>query len=103
MATLERLEVAYDRKVQLDQFEPVTVGAVGTFDLEPDDDPQEVYGQAQQAVQEMVERELAERVARKKMVETGPSVPTVKAVIRDHTEVLDEDTISEIAEALVDE
>ena len=51
----------------------------------------------------MVERELAERIARKKMVEVGPSVPKVKAVIRDHTEVLDDETIEAIASALVDD
>ena len=101
MAFLDTLEIAYDRKVQLDQFEPVTVGSVATFTLESDDDPYEVYEQGQKTVQAMVERELAARIARKKMDETGPSVPKVKAVIRDNTEVLDEETVTEIAESLV--
>jgi hypothetical protein len=103
MATLDSLEVPYDRKVQLDQFEPVTVGAVATFSLDPDDDPFEVYQQGQATVQKMVETELAARIALKKMDELGPSIPKVKAVIRDHTNVLDEDTIDAIASSLVDE
>ena len=103
MAHLDTLEVTYDRKIQLSQFEPVTVGAVANFSLESDDDPYEVYQAGQASVQEMVERELAERIARKKMVEVGPSVPKVKAVIRDHTEVLDDETIEAIASALVDD
>ncbi|QSG06351.1 hypothetical protein [Halapricum desulfuricans] len=103
MATLDALEISYDRKVQLAQFEPVTVGSVATFTLDADDDPYEVYQQGQRSVQEMVERELVERIARKKMVEIGPSVPKVKAVIREHTEVLDDEMIDAIATALVDE
>jgi hypothetical protein len=103
MATLNDLEITYDRKVQLSQFEPITVGAAASFSLESDDDPYEVYQAGQASVQEMVERELVERVARKKLMDTGPSVPKVKAVIREHTNVLDDDTINEIASGLVDE
>lgn len=103
MARLNDLEISYDRKVQLSQFEPVTVGAVAAFSLESDDDPYAVYQAGQASVQEMVERELVERIARKKLVEVGPSVPKIKAVIREHTEVLDDDTITEIASDLVDE
>jgi hypothetical protein len=103
MATLDRLEIDYDRKVQLSQFEPITVGASATFSLDSDDDPYDVYQAGQASVQEMVERELAERIARKKIVEVGPSVPKVKAVIREQTEVLDDDTITAIAEGIVDD
>lgn len=103
MATLDNIEVTYDRKVQLKQFEPVTVGAVADFTLEPDDDPYEVYEQGQRSVQNMVERELAYRIARKKQVELGPSIPKIKAVIHDHTKVLDDDTVAQIAEDIVDE
>lgn len=103
MATLDTLEISYDRKIQLDQFEPVTVGAVATFSLDSLDDPYEVYQAGQASVQDMTERELAERIARKKLVEVGPSIPKIKAVIRDHTEVLDDDTIEEIASELVED
>lgn len=102
MATLDNIEIQYDRKVQLSQFEPITVGAVATFTLDSDDDPYLVYQRGQESVQAMVERELAERIARKKLVEVGPSVPKIKAVIREHTEVLDDDTITAIAKGLVD-
>jgi hypothetical protein len=103
MANLTELSVTYDRKVQLSQFEPITVGADASFTLENDDDPYEVYKAGQQSVQTMVEKELALRIARKKQVEVGPSIPKVKAVIREHTEVLDDDTVTEIAESIVDE
>lgn len=103
MANLTELNISYDRKIQLSQFEPITVGADATFTLEYDDDPYEVYEAGQQSVQNMVERELALRIARKKQVDTGPSVPKIKAVIREHTEVLDDDTVTEIAESIVDE
>jgi glycerol-3-phosphate O-acyltransferase len=103
MATLDRLEVPYDRKVQLDQFEPITVGAAATFSLESGDDPYEVYHDGQATVQQMVERALAERIARKKMDELGPSVPKIVAVIREHTEVLDDETIQSIADDLVND
>lgn len=103
MANLNNMEISYDRKVQLSQFEPITVGAKAEFSLKSDDDPYEVYQAGQAWVQGMVERELAERIARKKLVEVGPSVPKVKAVIREHTEVLDDDTITDIAEELVAE
>lgn len=102
MATLDTLEISYDRKVQLDQFEPITVGAVANFTLDSLDDPHDVYQAGQASVQEMVERELAERIARKKLVEVGPSVPKITAVIRDHTEVLGDDVIKDIAEELAD-
>ena len=101
MATLDTLEISYDRKIQLDQFEPVTVGAVGTFALEADDDPYEVFQAGQASMQEMVER--AARVARKKLEDTGPSVPKIKAVLREETDVLDDDAIAEIAERLADQ
>lgn len=100
MATIETIDIDYDRKVQLSQFEPVTVGANARFSLDPDDDPYEVYQQGQKTVQQMVERELAERIARKKLADTGPDVPVIKAVIRDHTELLDDETVTAIAESL---
>ena len=103
MATLDTLEISYDRKIQLDQFEPVTVGAVGTFALEADDDPYEVFQAGQASMQEMVERELAARVARKKLEDSGPSVPKIKGVLREEPDVLDDDAIAEIAERLADQ
>lgn len=66
MANMETLEVYYDRKVQLDQFEPVTYGATATVSLDDGDDPAEVYSEVSRDIQDHVERELARRVATKK-------------------------------------
>lgn len=66
MATRESIEVSYERKVQLDQFEPVAFGATMTVSLDSDDDLGEVYEQASTDLQDSVERELARRVANKK-------------------------------------
>lgn len=45
MANIGTLEVYYDRKVQLQQFEPVTYGATATVSLDDGDDPAEVYSE----------------------------------------------------------
>ncbi|WP_200531584.1 MULTISPECIES: hypothetical protein [unclassified Halorubrum] len=66
---IDTLEVTYDRKVQLDQFEPITFGATATVTLEDGDDPDEVYAEVAGDVQDAVERELARRVATKKREE----------------------------------
>lgn len=102
MATFDTLTVTYDRKVQLDQFEPVSFGATAEISLESEDSPEGVHEQMSAVLQGMVERELAARVARKKLAETGPSVPKVKAVIRDETDTLDDDDVTAIAERLVE-
>ena len=66
---IDTLEVYYDRKVQLDQFEPITFGATATVTLEDGDDPDEVYAEVARDLQDTVERELARRVATKKREE----------------------------------
>ncbi|SEL19519.1 hypothetical protein [Haloferax larsenii] len=66
---IETLEVYYDRKVQLDQFEPITFGATATVTLEDEDDTDEVYADVARDLQDTVERELARRVATKKREE----------------------------------
>jgi hypothetical protein len=66
---IDTLEVYYDRKVQLDQFEPITFGATATVSLEDGDDPDEVYAEVAGDLQDAVERELARRVATKKREE----------------------------------
>jgi inorganic pyrophosphatase len=103
MATLDKLEIDVSRRVQLDRFEPVEYGAVGLFTLESDDDPADVFQHGTAALEDMVERRLAHRIASHKYHETGPSVPKVKAVLRDFTDTLDEEAITEIAEAIVAE
>jgi hypothetical protein len=66
MATIDSIEVAYERKVQLDQFEPVAFGATASVTIEDDEDPAEVYSVVSTRLQDAVERELARRVANKK-------------------------------------
>lgn len=103
MADLERLEVQYDRKIQLSQFEPITVGGTATYRLSEDDDPEALFEEKQRSLQRMVERELVARVALKKLDDLGPSVPKIKAVIRDNTDVLDDDAVEAIATELASE
>jgi hypothetical protein len=102
MATLNELTIEVERRVQLDRFEPVEYGVTGLFVLEPDDDPNEVYDAGAEALTGMVERGLARRVAIHQYAELGPSVPKVKAVLRDHAgSTLDEAAITAIAESIV--
>ena len=66
MARPTEVEVHYDRKVQLEQFEPITFGSTVTVELDEGDDPAEVYNEYASAVEDSVERELARRIARRK-------------------------------------
>lgn len=66
MAQPSEVTVSYERKVQLDQFEPISFNAEVTVDLEEDDDYAEVYNEYASQVEDSVERELARRIARKK-------------------------------------
>ena len=66
---IETIEPYYDRKVQLKQFEPVTFGASATVSLEDGEDPEEVYAEVANVLQDAVERELARRVANSKREE----------------------------------
>ena len=66
---IDTIEVYYDRKVQLKQFEPITFGASATVSLEDGDDPDEVYADVANDLQDSVERELARRVANSKREE----------------------------------
>lgn len=66
MARPTEVEVHYDRKVQLDQFEPISYGATVTVTLEEGDDYSDVINDHAGTVEDAVERELARRIARKK-------------------------------------
>lgn len=103
MATLDNLEVSYNRRVQMDQFEPIELGAVGEVTLEPDDDPDVVYDQTQRVVQQMVERGLVERIARARRDEVGRSLSEMEAVIREEAgDVLDDETIGALAARVIE-
>jgi len=103
MATLDTLEVSYNRRVQMDQFEPIELGANAEVTLEPDDDPDVVYDQTQRVVQQMVERGLAERIARTRRDEVGRSLSEMEAVIREEAgDVLDDETIGALAARVIE-
>jgi hypothetical protein len=65
----ETIDVYYDRKVQLKQFEPITFGAGATVTIEDGDDTDEVYSEVVADLQDAVERELVRRVANAKREE----------------------------------
>lgn len=69
MATVDKVFPDYNRKLQLDQFEPVQHGVELEVSLEEGDDPEEVYYEYADRAEDMVERELAERIAQKKLEE----------------------------------
>lgn len=69
MAEQETLTLHYNRKVQLDDFEPVQHGAEMEVTLEDGDDPEEVHEEQSELLEDMVERALAHRVSQKKMEE----------------------------------
>jgi hypothetical protein len=66
MAQPTEVTIDYNRKVQLDQFEPIVFGATVTVQLEEGDEYDEVYHDYSANVEDAVERELARRIARKK-------------------------------------
>lgn len=66
MAIREQIEPYYDRKVQLDQFEPISFGAGSVVTLEEGDDAEDVFSDELKFLEDAVERELARRIARKK-------------------------------------
>lgn len=70
MATPESVTVAYSRKVQLDDFEPVEHFAEMEVSLSEEDDPDDVYDEYSESVEDMVERAVASRVASKELEST---------------------------------
>lgn len=67
MPTPTEISIHYNRKVQLDQYEPVQYGTDITVSLDEDDDPEEVYAEYVDLISDLVEGEIAARVAQKKM------------------------------------
>lgn len=67
MPKVDEIEIQYNRKVQLEQFEPVQHGVSMEVSLTEDDDPDDVYDEYTEVAEEMVERALAERIARAKI------------------------------------
>lgn len=67
MAEVTDVTVSYSRKVQIEKFEPVEFGVEMKVSLDDDDDREAVYRDAAADAEDMVERELARRISRKKM------------------------------------
>lgn len=67
MADIEEIEASYNRKVQLEQFEPIEHGVVLEVSLDDDEDPEVVYDEYREVAESMVEHAIAERLAAKKL------------------------------------
>lgn len=67
MPNIEEIEVNYNRKVQLEQFEPVQYGVTINASLEDGEDYDEAYDDLAERAEESVERGLTERLARAKI------------------------------------
>lgn len=102
MATVDKLTVTAARRVQVERFEPVEFAAEIVATLDRDDDPNAVYDALSTEAAAATERAIARYIAAHRYAETGPSLPQLKAVIRDTTDLLDDETITEIAEAVIE-
>lgn len=63
MTNVDSVTVAYSRKVQLNDFEPIEHFAEVEVSLSDEDDPDEVYDEYSERVESMVERGIANRLA----------------------------------------
>jgi len=65
------VDVSYSRKVQLEQFEPVEYQTTVSVALGDGDDLEDVYEEYVRLVEDMTERELAQRITKQKLSEGG--------------------------------
>lgn len=64
-----KISAFYNRKIQLDDFEPIQHGAELEMEVGEDEDWEEVYSELAEEVEAAVEAELARRVRDKKLGE----------------------------------
>jgi hypothetical protein len=69
MADVTQVTAFYNRKVQLDQFEPIQHGVELQAELADGDDPEDVYDDLSERAEEMVEHEITRRLTQKKLAE----------------------------------
>lgn len=69
MPNESEIVVEYSRKVQIEQYEPVTIGASVRIELDDDDEGSDVFDEALDKLEDDVERRIAERGARQKLEE----------------------------------
>lgn len=67
MPEIQSIEVNYNRKVQISEFEPVQHGVTLHAEVSPDEDTDEAYDELVELAEESVERSLTERLARAKI------------------------------------
>lgn len=70
MPDVETVNIQYNRKVQLEQFEPVEHGVELAVSVEDGDDADEVYDEYSDVAEDMVERAIAARVTAKKLADS---------------------------------
>jgi hypothetical protein len=66
---VESITVTYQRKVQLDQYEPITHEVELSVSLDEDDDPEEVYDEYSDRAEDFVERAIVRRLQQKELSE----------------------------------
>jgi hypothetical protein len=71
MSEITTLDVSYSRKIQLNDFEPITHHVELTAELDDGDDPDDEYDRLRDMVEDMVERGIAARVAAQEMDADG--------------------------------
>lgn len=69
MPEITEIQASYNRKVQLEQFEPVQHSVSLTAELADGEDPAEAYDELSDEAEEMVEQALARRITQKKLAE----------------------------------
>lgn len=73
MADIDEIQIHYNRKVQLDDFEPIQHGAQVTVELEDDDDLDDIYDEYSEKVEDLVERGIVRRVTQKELADDEDS------------------------------
>lgn len=67
MPDVESINVTYQRKVQLDQYEPITHEVELEVSLDEGDDPEEVYDEYADRAEDFVERAIVRRLQQKEL------------------------------------
>lgn len=68
---ITKINAHYNRKIQLDDFEPIQHGVELEAVLQDGEDVEEAYEELSERAEEMVEGEIARRLTQKKLSEGG--------------------------------
>ena len=69
MPQVDSMSVTYQRKVQLDQYEPITHEVELEVSVGEDDDPEEVYDEYSDRAEDFVERAIVRRLQQKQLAD----------------------------------